>query len=65
MAGSQIKLLADVKLAGSLQFTLNAAGFPDNPEVGTIFFKDECIYAYIKLGASLLGIRSRVRTVGP
>lgn len=44
-----MQILSSVELNGGLAFTLDA-DFPANPALGTLWFKDGCVYLYGKIG---------------
>lgn len=46
----ETRILGNVSIHGSVRLAQNEAGFPANPQIGTIIVKDQCIYAYIKIG---------------
>lgn len=47
---AEIQLLGDLALSGALVMGKNEASFPLNPRIGTIIIKDQCLFAYIKIG---------------
>jgi hypothetical protein len=46
----ETRILSDVALYGALIMSNDATEFPVNPSIGTIIIKNQCIYAYIKVG---------------
>ena len=47
---STVRVSSDLELRGTLAFGINAAGFPANPKLGTLFFKDGVLYGYQLIG---------------
>ena len=45
-----IKVLNDLALQGALVLEQDNNAFPVNPAIGTMVVKDQCLYAYIKIG---------------
>lgn len=50
MATESVKFLANLQLFGNLSFGENLVDFPTDAALGTIIFKDNNFYAYIKIG---------------
>lgn len=46
----ETRILGNVSIHGSVRLAQNESGLPANPQIGTIVVKDQCIYAYIKIG---------------
>ena len=45
-----VRVAANMSLRGSLVFGINGSGFPANPQLGTLYFKDGIIYGYQLIG---------------
>lgn len=45
-----VQVYSDLSIGGALVLSRDEADFPINPRVGTIIVKNQCLYAYIKIG---------------
>jgi hypothetical protein len=43
----------DLELYGSMTLAVSVNTYPENPKVGTLIIKDNCLYAYISIGGYL------------
>lgn len=46
----ETRIYNDLALHGSLVMSKDESGFPESPSIGTMIIKDQCLYAYIKIG---------------
>jgi hypothetical protein len=46
----ETRVYNDLIVNGALVLAKDETGFPENPSVGTLFIKDQCLYAYIAIG---------------
>ncbi len=46
----ETRVLSNLALYGALVMSKDDAGFPENPVIGTMIIKDQCLFAYLKIG---------------